>query len=211
MDAASVKCPYFLEHSIIMILKLVSLISATVTDDTNNKKNDTIAPISVNQVNTLQTDCESSAFIPFRETQKNKNEVQGPWAPIPWGMQGVQATPVVVCPSAKHSGLQSVWLSLRLIRGVPSEVLSSLADRLGAGVIGILRYLVFNYLNFVKYLILRNISLQCIVSRFILFSSFKPMRRSVDIYPTLIYSIPFYSYAFYSTLLDSIPFYSILF
>lgn len=158
------KCPYFLEHSIIMILKLVSLISATVTDDTNSKKNDTIASISVNQVNTLQTDCESSAFIPFRETQKSKNEVQGPWAPIPWGMQGVQATPVVVCPSVKHSGLQSVWLSLRLIRGVPIEVLSSLADRLGAGVISILRYLVFKYFHTVNCVTLRDIYLLCTVT-----------------------------------------------
>lgn len=135
------KCPYFLEHSIIMILKLVSLISATVTDDNNSKKSDPISTLSVNHADTFQTDRGSSAFKPFREAQGNQNEVQGPWAPISWGMQIVQASPVVVCPSAKHSGLQSIWLSLRLIRGVPSEVLTSLADRLGAGVIGILRYL----------------------------------------------------------------------
>lgn len=142
VDAASVKCPYFLEHSIIMILKLVSLISATVSDDNTSKKSNPVPSVSGSQTqgSAFHTDTESSAFTPFRDPPKSKNEVQGPWAPIPWGMQGVQASPVVVCPSAMHSGLQSVWLSLRLIRGVPNEVLTSLADRLGAGVIGILRY-----------------------------------------------------------------------
>ena len=40
-----------------------------------------------------------------------------------------------------HAGLHDVWLSLRLMRGVPSENISNLADRLGAGIHAIIRYL----------------------------------------------------------------------
>lgn len=36
-------------------------------------------------------------------------------------------------------GLHDVWLSLRLMRGVPSENISNLADRLGAGIHAIIR------------------------------------------------------------------------
>jgi hypothetical protein len=38
------------------------------------------------------------------------------------------------------AGLNDVWLSLRLMRGVPSENISNLADRLGAGIHAIIRY-----------------------------------------------------------------------
>jgi len=37
------------------------------------------------------------------------------------------------------AGLNDVWLSLRLMRGVPSENISNLADRLGAGIHAIIR------------------------------------------------------------------------
>lgn len=40
-----------------------------------------------------------------------------------------------------HAGLHDVWPSLRLMRGVPSENISNLADRLGAGIHAIIRYL----------------------------------------------------------------------
>ena len=136
VDSACVKCPYFLEHCIMTVLKLVSLISQTA----ETRKGDTSS--NSTQDAALRTDKESSAFTPYRDPSKTsifpaKSEVQGPWAQIPWGAG--QASPLVLTPSAMHSGLQSVWLSLRLIRGVPSSLLNGLADRLGAGVIGILR------------------------------------------------------------------------
>ena len=41
-------------------------------------------------------------------------------------------------PAAQSSSSQSVWLSLRLLRGVPGEVLVAIAGRIGAGVAGLL-------------------------------------------------------------------------
>ena len=68
-----------------------------------------------------------------------KNQTQSTsWAQLPWGTVNVPST--VFTPSSIDSGLQSVWLTLRFIRGVPSEVLYTISDRLGAGVISIFRY-----------------------------------------------------------------------
>jgi hypothetical protein len=47
---------------------------------------------------------------------------------------------LILTPSSSQSGLRSVWLSLRLMRGIPSEVLSNISNRLGAGMLSLLKY-----------------------------------------------------------------------
>ena len=122
-----------------MILKLVSLIAPSSSDREREKEKEKyINSLSVsigsdmqNKSDKVQYPCSSIGGI------RTASEVQGPWGSIPWGT-GL-TSPVAMTPSAVHSGLQSVWLSLRLIRGLPSEILSPLSDRIGAGILGILR------------------------------------------------------------------------
>jgi hypothetical protein len=69
-------------------------------------------------------------------------------------------SPGILTPSSMHSGLRFIWLSLRLIRGVPSELLYPISDRLGMGVLAIVRnpssintleqwYMIFSLLSMV--------------------------------------------------------------
>ena len=134
VDTAHVKCPYFLEHCIMMILKLVSLISPSVSDRERDKDKH-INSMSISTASDNQ--CKSDKMQSSKGGIHATSEVQGPWGSIPWGT-GL-SSPVAVTPSAVHSGLESVWLSLRLIRGIPSEILNPLSDRIGAGILGILR------------------------------------------------------------------------
>lgn len=40
---------------------------------------------------------------------------------------------------SRQASFDAVWKALRLVRGVPSEVIANLSDRLGAGVLELLR------------------------------------------------------------------------
>ena len=48
--------------------------------------------------------------------------------------------PINVSPLQVFSGLESVWLSLRLMRGLPSDVIVCESDKLGAGMAAVIRY-----------------------------------------------------------------------
>lgn len=139
VDTAHVKCPYFLEHCIMMILKLVSLIAPSSSDrEREREKEKYINSLSVSIGSDIQNKSDKMQYTSSSNGGiRTASEVQGPWGSIPWGT-GL-ASPVAMTPSAAHSGLQSVWLSLRLIRGLPSEILNPLSDRIGAGILGILR------------------------------------------------------------------------
>jgi hypothetical protein len=41
--------------------------------------------------------------------------------------------------TSRHASFDVVWKALRLIRGVPSEVVANISDRLGAGVLELIR------------------------------------------------------------------------
>lgn len=43
-------------------------------------------------------------------------------------------------PTSTNSGLSFVWLSLRLLRGIPSEIFSNISDRFAAGILSLLRH-----------------------------------------------------------------------
>ena len=103
-----------------------------------NTKNFNVNESNDNKIvpNALKIDKEQGAFSSFKELKQQnsynlnsyKNQTQSnSWAQITWGSVNVPST--VSTPSSIDSGLQSVWLTLRLIRGVPNEVLSTISDR----------------------------------------------------------------------------------
>ena len=149
VDIATIKCPYLLERCILMVLNSVSHIKkCEKLKNSKNMKNFNLSENNGDRIvpNTLKIDKEQGAFSSYKELKQqnsyhsnnNKNQTQSnSWAQITWGSVNVPST--VSTPSSIDSGLQSVWLTLRFIRGVPNEVLSTMSDRLGAGVISILR------------------------------------------------------------------------
>ena len=84
------------------------------------------------------------------QTQTQTQTQSNSWSQVPWGSVNVPSA--VLTPSSSECGLQSLWLTLRLIRGVPSEVLHAMSDRLGAGVLSILWWVkILAILNHLKW------------------------------------------------------------
>ena len=119
VEAAVARCPYLLERCVVTVLRAAVALAP---------KNGPVPPAAlVPHGSHAPAPVASAATAAFRSLA----------APPPSVSWTAGLTPPGA--GARHHGLPSVWVSLRLLRGVPSDALAPLAGRVALGVQALLQ------------------------------------------------------------------------
>lgn len=117
VESVAARCPYFLERCISVLTRgvlCVVTLSADRQDATHNKP----ASASACAASSASTAGHASKAAPLTRSLLHS---------------------AALANSSQQAAWNAVWQSLRLMRGIPSEVIANLSDRLGTAVLELLR------------------------------------------------------------------------